>query len=521
MQTLNGTMLSFDSDSGTLFTRRRNRIYQWDTFTGQQIQTFPLNTTDIRRHYFNSAGNILALQDNENRISLFNLETEQYNTLNSKSPSESISVLTFNLDGKTIVTGSRTGNISIYDSKTGSHIQSLPKQEYWISALTYSTDGQLFASANGGGTIHVWDTGTWENKYTLTDIDLIDEKIPHNRLNKGITKLFFNHSGSGLVGMSEENTIWLWDIESAKQQRIFAGISQSLKHISLSPDGSTLASSGHSNSINLWDYRTGNIKKILTGHTGSVSSLAYSHEGNILASGSADRTIRFWNTQTWEVEKIIKGFSHSVHSLAFSPDATLLASGGWNGDLRIWDVQTGVQLRTFIGHNSIVFSVLFSNNGKNLVSCERNSSTIKLWDIDTGELINTLIGHTQYITNVKLSPDRKYIASRSGKGIRLWDVRSGDHVKSVDISSGSSLSFSPDGGTIVCGTWEPHADRQYPLNLFSVQTGVKIATLTGHTDHIYDVVYSPDGKTLVSSSQDGTMIKWNVNNITNTSSGGE
>ncbi|MGV0105216.1 hypothetical protein NSTCB13_03931 [Nostoc sp. DSM 114160] len=44
--------------------------------------------------------------------------------------------------------------------------------------------------------------------------------------------------------------------------------------------------------------------------------------------------------------------------------------------------------------------------------------------------------------------------------------------------------------------------------------GTLIITLTGHSGEVNGISFSPDGKTLVSGSKDGTAILWNVENLT-------
>jgi WD40 repeat protein len=46
-----------------------------------------------------------------------------------------------------------------------------------------------------------------------------------------------------------------------------------------------------------------------------------------------------------------------------------------------------------------------------------------------------------------------------------------------------------------------------------VTTGKELAELKGHTDHIFSIAFSPDGKRLVSGSNDQTIRFWNVDAI--------
>ena len=68
----------------------------------------------------------------------------------------------------------------------------------------------------------------------------------------------------------------------------------------------------------------------------------------------------------------------------------------------------------------------------------------------------------------------------------------------------NSVSFSPDGQTLASGS------SDYTIRLWDVETGETVKTLTGHTGDVISVSFSPDGQTLASGSGDGTMLLWVV-----------
>ena len=65
-----------------------------------------------------------------------------------------------------------------------------------------------------------------------------------------------------------------------------------------------------------------------------------------------------------------------------------------------------------------------------------------------------------------------------------------------------SVAFSPDGKTIASGGVDN------TVKLWNAADGKEITTLKGHTDYVMSVAFSPDGKTIASASWDSTVKLW-------------
>ena len=65
-----------------------------------------------------------------------------------------------------------------------------------------------------------------------------------------------------------------------------------------------------------------------------------------------------------------------------------------------------------------------------------------------------------------------------------------------------SVAFSPDGQTLASGNFDGS------LKLWNLARGKEVRTLTGHTSYVYSVAFSPDGQTLASGSRDKTIKIW-------------
>jgi WD40 repeat protein len=68
----------------------------------------------------------------------------------------------------------------------------------------------------------------------------------------------------------------------------------------------------------------------------------------------------------------------------------------------------------------------------------------------------------------------------------------------------TSLQFSPDGHTVVSG------EEDGSIRLWDVASGKELHRWEGHRDAVTCLAFSPDGRTVVSGSRDSTALVWDV-----------
>ena len=294
--------------------------------------------------------------------------------------------------------------------------------------------------------------------------------------------------------------------------------------VTFSADGSILATRSWDKTIRLWDADTGKLRQTLIGHQDDVDVVVFGPDGRTLASGSQDNTVRLWDAVTGEHLKTLRGHSSYLISLAFSPDGSILASGSEDDSIRLWNVATGQYIGGLWEHEAGVETLAFSPDGTMLASGSRDD-TIRLWDVETREVLHTITEHEDDVWTVAFSPDGKMLASGGSDTVSLWDVATAAPLRTfrkpidpelvVETPAGlagdaptdnpanaTSIVFSPDGRVLVSGSYDA------TIRLWDTATGEQLETLDGHTYSITSVAVSPDGSTIASGSFDGTVLLW-------------
>ena len=294
-----------------------------------------------------------------------------------------------------------------------------------------------------------------------------------------------------------------------------------VESVAFSPDGKRIVSGGDDKTVRLWDATTGQpVGQPMTGHTGRVNSVAFSPDGKRILSGD-DKTVRLWDATTGQpVGQPMTGHKYGVTSVAFSPDGKRIVSGSDDGTVRLWSADTGQPVGApLTGDPAQVLSVAFSPDGRRIASGGSNNG-VRLWDADTRQPIGQpTTGAMGLVSSVAFSPDGKRIVSGGGYGdygdnsfgdntVRLWDADTGQPIgqpMTGHTDAVQSVAFSPDGKRIVSGS------RDKTVRLWDADTGQPIGQpMTRHTDAVQSVAYSPDGKRIVSGSRDNTVRLWNA-----------
>jgi WD40 repeat protein len=302
-------------------------------------------------------------------------------------------------------------------------------------------------------------------------------------------------------------TVRLWDVASGKELRRLGETTarsnpyapaRSIYCLAYSPDGKSLAAGGADQLIHIWDVDTGKERYRLQGHLGPVTCVAFSADGKTVASGSSDQTIRIWDLAARRESRQISG-PDTVYAIAFSRDAKVLASGGADGYVRLWQVATGRELRFLAAHPDGVHAVAFSRDGNVLASAGQDK-TIRLWDVGPHADIHSepmLWSAVPFRLQPGLSLLQGVDVLRLTREVRRF-LGHTDAVKAI--------VFSADGKQLISGG----LDRS--LRVWDVATGKALQQLGTHLGPISSLALSQDGQMLASGDMDSAVRLWTLSN---------
>ena len=281
----------------------------------------------------------------------------------------------------------------------------------------------------------------------------------------------------------------------------------------------------------LLDVSTGKVLRSITTER-AVLAVAFSPDGKRLLTGERDRNKlvaaekkgsvfpRVWDIETGKSVLELDGHRDLIGGAAFFPDGKRMMTASGDGTARVWDAATGKEL-LLLKTGSFNFGLALSPNGKRLAVGSGNTR-LTVWDTASGKAVFTAeVGYST--NNVTFAPDGALVAvcSSGVNDIILLDGQSGakkgsilvgyDRDKKAAVAGNvtSNLIFAPGGKWLITGNGAlVDDDRAGEVTVWDVAGRKKYAGYQGHPGRVRALAFTPNGKTLVSASAEGTVLLW-------------
>lgn len=379
---------------------------------------------------------------------------------------------------------------------------------WWSMSIAFSPDGRYLATVSADGRAMIRDLASGEKV-----VEFNHRPTEPRGFNPGADQIVFSPDGTRLATVALDNVARLWDLRGNLLTE-FRGHTDIVNSVSFSPNGQFVATASRDRTAKLWDLQ-GNLITTLNGHADLVSSVAFSPDGNFLVTGSYDNTAKIWDRQGHELHNL-QGHEGPINTVAVSPDGQWIATASDDGTAKVWDWQGN--LNRTIEVPLAVNHVSFSPDSQRLATASTDGS-VRLWQLNgNGEPPTSFRAYEGWVFVVKFSPDGQYLATvgeggSEGNFDRIWSLK--DLPTGEAIPAGSQLvlrgheagvndiQFSPDGQSLVT-TSDDWTARLWDLE------GRGLQVFRGHTGPLVGVSFSPNGQQIATASLDGTALLWDL-----------
>lgn len=414
----------------------------------------------------------------------------------------------FGKDNRTVYTAAFSA-VGIWDGSFGNCMYVLTQHENKIVDMALNIDGNYLYTASHDHRIIRWDVRDVYNSdwyYRRGNHDVIVEK------DKGISGMSLSPDGRYLAYSVTLEGIEIMDlndnsiVKTIDKDSFEDGLSP--YWVTYSPDGRHIAARSWGNGIIEWNAETLEFERIYKYEDCKLArgynKPCYSRDGSMIATINVDEVI-VWDTGNGETILVIDGH-RKTDEIAFCPDNRhIVVSDSTEGTLNFYLIASGEKVKTVKCSDKTIFDIQFDHTGSRVMATAKRSA--KILNVDTIMGSPFKIDHFQYahILKMTVSPDRKYFATSAVAEVDVYDALTNKSVLSLQQEWACAVCFSPDNTKIATAEGIYILDDEpeyYQIRLWDLATGqcIKNVAKTKYPHH--SVVFSNDGKLLMSASGD-------------------
>lgn len=471
-------------------------------------------------------GDLIATISEDGLVKLWSLRTHQeltqwqaHGSLLRSQPDIFHHAVRFAGRGKVLISAGHDGKLCFWDlswQRTNAAIQPQPAVVLQlpepIIRLAVSPDENLLAGLSFRGELSLWS--------------LANPK-PHllARRSEDETGLFvgfglaFSFDSKELLAGSVDQPVQRYDVTDRGRLKLLGTVPGSAPPFAFSPDGHRLVSASASRRVvRRWSWPELVPSADLRLPSGNVDSFAFSSDNRWLAAGSSGGKINIWDENGRSLRGVRTLYGHEQHT-----SALYFLRGGDNAELvsissdktaRLWNVG-GEQPADILLVGAPVLAAAFSPDNRYLAAAVSaayfltNSTpaepyVLQLWDLKSRSLIRSVFfGWKGRAPSLRFSPDGRHLAASDYSRLQFHEVPS---LRRVATEGERGLVFSKSGD------WHAYVNHNQIFRRSSLATMPSVLAAHPLGDEIVGTALADDDSVLASSSPTGAIYLWDPRN---------
>ena len=515
----------FSGDGGTLTTvhhfeqntsRARFKLFSWNTETGALKEeldighTSPREVPELSETFALSPDGAHYTRCKEEERTTLQLRAIATGEVLWEALTEDgiLGMVAFTPDGSRVIStpNQRSGQMKVWNANTGELLATLRGHRAHVTSMNFTDEGRTLISTSADHTIRLWDVETGEPLSMLRG---------HNEeVRAGIMhpdgKTFFSASFDGeilawrpsLAGRSSlHQTIQRLGVRGRRTSWRWAYAADGRSIVAIHNDGHLYRHSGRSFQLHqrITDFPLED-SHIRFGTTGSVA-VANDPNDNLIRLDFPDDTVQ---------RRVLGHFKGRRPILVDDTNSfVVLANINTGGTALLIDLEDGsVKSRIIVPESGGARAA--SADGEWLVARSEDMSTPLqlLSTTDPRGRIVTLGSEARYFIRAAFNSNQELVAvTREPHLTEVHSTESGERLHQFNghLNGAKVVNFTPDGARLVTGVsgddafkfWELREDR--PLQLLTLRVDAMFQ---------FDIQFSPDGNSMSSVDQLGTIHIW-------------
>lgn len=459
-------------------------------------------------------------------------------------------------NGNRLLTSAIGHQATVWEVETGLRLFELPHTDI-VRAVDVSPDGTVLATGTRNGKVNLWDATDGHPLRTFTFI--------HKGKPAWVENLALSPDGKRIAACANnaEREIRVWDIATGTELFPPMMHQDGVGSIKFSPDGKFLVSASWDTTVRIWNAQTGRAIDPPIRHSGKATFASFGSNSTQLLTVCFDGFVTLWKLPIAEI-------APSPTERRYCPDGRGYAIVTTNG-VDLHDAMTQTRIASIACGKSYL-APRYDHDGGTVITFSKSVSSnttpslvVQPWRVRDGSPVGQPIRTAIDFTNAVLSADGRRLALLARRRVECWDTQTGQPLGAFPLVSGNtralmdrrgdriivvqhgiidvhdvrtgqpliqqsmqlapsltktkedsgrwkitSVDLSPDERQIIATYGSAFFERGV-AQVWNLQDGSLAGPSLKHRDGVSCAQFSPDGRYIVTASEDFDAIVWNRN----------